>query len=344
MSREKGGGKGKDKKGKVDDEISGGQLLKKPKEYEVKFSFPDPPKLQPPFLTVEQVGFQYPNGPKVFDEISIGIWPDSRVAIVGANGCGKSTLLNLLTGDLDATTGEVRRNPRLRVGRYNQHFVDVLPSDKSPVEYLQQLGQEYDNEAFQQIHHCRQQLGRYGLEGHAHMIPSNKLSGGQKARVVFAGISISTPHMLLFDEPTNHLDIQSIEALSEAIREFKGGVVLVSHDARLIKEAVESHERGEIWVVEQGSVKIFDGDMDDYQEKVLVEMNEIAEAADGKLKLHATEGATTLKIGGKKATMKQTVEVGNEQEAEASISIEVEVDKGEDESESEVDDEDCVDQ
>ncbi|KAJ1489320.1 P-loop containing nucleoside triphosphate hydrolase protein, partial [Baffinella frigidus] len=233
-------GKGKGKGGGGGEEPTGPtQLLKRPREYEVSFSFPDPPELPPPILQINSASFKYENGPRVFSDLNLGVWADSRIAIVGANGCGKSTLLNLLTGDLEATDGEVRINHRLRIGRYNQHTHETIPMDKTPVEYLQRHG----NPAFGASQRCRAQLGRYGLESHAHNIFCDKLSGGQKARVVFAGMGISTPHILILDEPTNHLDIESIQALADAITKYRGGVVLVSHDSRLIQTAIESHEQ-----------------------------------------------------------------------------------------------------
>jgi len=185
----------------------------------------------------------------------------------------------------------VVRNDRLRIGRYTQHFVDTLPLEQTPVSYLQELGSLHDAPPFQAVQRCRAQLGRYGLEAHAHTIPVSKLSGGQKARVVFAGIPISMPHILLFDEPTNHLDIESIEALAEAIAQFKGGVVLVSHDARLIRSSIQSSEQGELWVVGNGTVTPFEGDMDDYTEMVLSQMAQDA-VSDGKIRLQAVEGAS----------------------------------------------------
>ena len=134
---------------------------------------------------------------------------------------GKSTLLNLLIGDLEPTEGELTRNRFLRVGKYSQHFVDILPMDKTPTEYLQN---GYNDLSYQS---ARNLLGKFGLEGHAHQISIRDLSGGQKARVVFANLSLMAPHIMVLDEPTNNLDIESIDALADGLREFKGERIIV---------------------------------------------------------------------------------------------------------------------
>ena len=130
----------------------------------------------------------------------------SRIAIVGNNGVGKSTLLKLLTGEATPTTGSVTRNHRLRMGVYNQHSAEQLGTEESPSERLIRLF----NMPYQEV---RKTLGRYGLSGHAHTIKMKDLSGGQKARVVFAELSLMAPDIVILDEPTNNLDIESIDGI-----------------------------------------------------------------------------------------------------------------------------------
>jgi len=170
------------------------ELIKRPKEYEVKITFPEVNELSRPVIEVNRVHFRYsPKNPVIFDEIDFGIDMDSRLCVVGPNGAGKSTLLKLLTGEITPTTGEVKRNPRLRMGIYNQHFVDRLPMNKTPVQHLRD---RFEEETYQSV---RNRLGKYGLEGHAHEVTMRDLSGGQKARVVFVDLSLSQPHILLLE-------------------------------------------------------------------------------------------------------------------------------------------------
>ncbi|GFY94382.1 general control non-repressible 4 [Actinidia rufa] len=218
-----------------------------------------------------EVSFSYPNREDFrLSDVDVGIDMGTRVAIIGPNGAGKSTLLNLLAGDLVPTVGEVRRSQKLRIGRYSQHFVDLLTMDETPVQYLLRL--HPDQEGLSKQEAVRAKLGKFGLPSHNHLTPIAKLSGGQKARVVFTSISMSKPHILLFDEPTNHLDMQSIDALADALDEFTGGVVLVSHDSRLISRVCDDEERSEIWVVEDGTVRTFPGSFEEYKEELLKEI------------------------------------------------------------------------
>jgi len=240
------------------------KLIERPRDYSVVFSFPEVVPLSPPIMEVRDVNFQYaPTLPWLFRGLNFGLDMNSRVCIVGPNGSGKSTIIKLITNELIPPEGEVRRNPRLRVGVYNQHFVERLPMDEDPVTYLRRL---FNEETYQSV---RNKLGKYGLEGHAHTLPIRDLSGGQKARVVFVELSFMAPHLLFLDEPTNNLDIESIDALCIALREFKGGVVLVSHDARLI-ETTEC----QLWVVENQGLTPWEEGFNNYRQYLLKQLEE----------------------------------------------------------------------
>ncbi|KAI3943561.1 hypothetical protein MKX01_004863 [Papaver californicum] len=238
-------------KGKVDEDEPVAEAPKKWRDYSVEFHFPEPTELTPPLMQLIDVSFSYPNGDDFrLSNVYVGIDMGTRIAILGPNGAGKSTLLNLLAGDLIPTEGEARKSQKMRIGRYSQHFVDLLTIKQEAV---------------------RARLGKFGLPSHNHLTPIVKLSGGQKARVVFTSISMSKPHILLLDEPTNHLDMQSIDALADALDEFTG-VVLVSHDSRLISRVCEDEEKIQIWIVENGTVESFPGTFDEFKEDLQKEI------------------------------------------------------------------------
>ncbi|WCJ42305.1 ATP-binding cassette sub-family F member 1 [Euphorbia peplus] len=254
-------------KGKVDEDEPVAEAPRKWKDYSVQFHFPEPTELTPPLMQLIEVSFSYPNREDFrLSNVDVGIDMGTRVAIVGPNGAGKSTLLNLLAGDLVPSEGECRRSQKLRIGRYSQHFVDLLTMDETPVQYLLRL--HPDQEGLSKQEAVRAKLGKFGLPSHNHLTPIAKLSGGQKSRVVFTSISMSNPHILMLDEPTNHLDMQSIDALADALDEFTGGVVLVSHDSRLISRVCEDEEKSEIWVVEDGTVRKFPGTFEEYKDEL----------------------------------------------------------------------------
>lgn len=258
-------------KGKAEEDDTQIEAPKKWRDYSVEFHFPEPTELTPPLLQLIEVSFSYPNREDFrLSNVDVGIDMGTRVAIVGPNGAGKSTLLNLLAGDLVPTEGEVRRSQKLRIGRYSQHFVDLLTMEETPVSYLLRLHPEQEGLSKQEA--VRAKLGKFGLPSHNHLTPIAKLSGGQKSRVVFTSISMSKPHILLLDEPTNHLDMQSIDALADALDEFSGGVVLVSHDSRLISRVCEDEEKSTIWIVEDGTVRRFDGTFEEYKDELQKEI------------------------------------------------------------------------
>lgn len=255
--------KNRTKMQKQEDEIQPQELLARPKEYFVKFRFPEPPPLQPPVLGLHNVTFAYSGQKPLFVDTDFGIDMSSRVAIVGPNGVGKSTFLKLLVGELTPQQGEARMNHRLRIGRFDQHSGEHLTAEETPSEYLMRLFDlPYEK--------ARKQLGTFGLASHAHTIKMKDLSGGQKARVALAELCLNAPDVLILDEPTNNLDIESIDALAEAINEYTGGVIIVSHDERLIRETSCA-----LYIIEDQTINEVDGDFDDYRKELLESLGEV---------------------------------------------------------------------
>lgn len=272
---------------KVDEVIKKAEdkgITRPDKPYTVKIQFFPVFKLAHPVIEVNEVSFSYPveNGNEgemklLFRRLNFGIGLDTRAVIVGPNGVGKTTLLNLLIGNLKPVSGEIRRNNALRVGYYNQHFVDFLPLDKTPIEYIEGISTLTEDDYCrrgqldvyqknrQQI--IRQFLGSIGLEGRIHNLPIEKLSGGQKARVALVALYVQKPHVIFLDEPTNHLDIESIEGLIEAVNDFNGAIVMVSHDMELI-----TRTNSELWVCRDGGVAPYEGDYDDYVDEIMEEI------------------------------------------------------------------------
>lgn len=216
---------------------------------QLRFHFEDIRKLPPPIIAFNDVAFSYSGKPEdfLYKDLSFGIDMDSRIAIVGQNGTGKSTLLNLITGQLQSVEGAVARHAGLKLAKYSQHSADQLPYNKTPIEHLEAVfKQKFPNK---DVQFWRTQLGRFGISGSHQTAPIAHLSDGLRNRVVFSMLSMDQPHILLLDEPTNHLDMGSIDALALAVKEFEGGVVIVSHDFRLISQVAD-----ELWEVKDRKI------------------------------------------------------------------------------------------
>ena len=224
-----------------------------------EISFPVPEKmLSPPIIAVDDVSVGYDPKKPVLDRVTLRIDTDDRIALLGANGNGKSTLVKLLAGKLAPFSGQITRADKLSVGYFAQHQVDELNLDASPNDHIRKLMPDMPESK------VRARTGAIGFSGKAGDTLVKSLSGGEKARLLLGLATFFGPNMIILDEPTNHLDIDSRAALAEAINEFPGAVIMVSHDRYLIEACADR-----LWVVANQTVTAYDGDLDDYRRMVL---------------------------------------------------------------------------
>jgi ATP-binding cassette subfamily F protein 3 len=233
------------------------------------FMFPEIAELPPPLYSLERVNVGY-DGKAVLKNVTLSLDNDDRVALLGANGNGKSTFIKLLAGALTPISGEVVKSSKLRIGYFSQDLTDELDLAMSPVAAIASKRPEDTPEA------VRRHLGFFGFSRDMALGTIGQLSGGERARLLFAQIALAKPHILLLDEPTNHLDMVSREALIQAINGFPGAVVLVSHDPHLIELTVDR-----FWLVADNRVRTFDGDMADYRSLLLSQKRTPQPADDG---------------------------------------------------------------
>ena len=222
------------------------------------FQFPKPAELAPPIFVLERAAVGYSKDTPILRGLDVRIDMDDRIALLGANGNGKTTFLRLLAGELSPMDGELRRTSKLDVGYFAQDQFDQLDPNITAFQHLLTQMRD-DGEA-----KVRGHLGRFGLEQAKGNTKIGDLSGGEKARLVLATITTKKPHMLLLDEPTNHLDIDAREALVQALNQFEGAVVLVSHDPHLVSLVADR-----LWVIKDGRCAAFDGDVADYRREIL---------------------------------------------------------------------------
>lgn len=219
------------------------------------FRFLPPESLPNPLLKMEKVTAGY--GEKVIlNSVKLNLVPGSRIGLLGRNGAGKSTLIKLLAGELAPQQGEVALAKGIKLGYFAQHQLEYLRADESPLQHLQRQAAPQITE--QQL---RDYLGGFGFQGDKVAEMTGRFSGGEKARLVLALVVWERPNLLLLDEPTNHLDLDMRQALTEALLDYEGALVVVSHDRHLIRATTD-----DLYLVDDGRVDIFDGDLEDYQQ------------------------------------------------------------------------------
>ena len=247
------------------------------------FAFRSPATLPSPLVMIEQASAGYREGEsavEILSKIKLNLVPGSRIGLLGKNGAGKSTLIKLLAGELTALSGNVQLAKGVQLGYFAQHQLDTLRADESALWHMQKIAPEQTE---QQV---RDYLGSFAFHGDKVNQAVKSFSGGEKARLVLALIVWQRPNLLLLDEPTNHLDLDMRQALTEALVDYEGSLVVVSHDRHLLRNTVE-----EFYLVHDKQVEEFKGDLDDYQ-KWLTEQNSqlISKSHD---EIEATENATS---------------------------------------------------
>lgn len=222
-----------------------------------RFAFPSPEELSPPIIRIESGAVGYDETP-VLKRLNLRIDQDDRIALLGKNGQGKSTLSKLLSDRLPLMDGKMTRSAKLRIGYFAQHQVDELHVDETPLDHLRRERPDHTPGQLRSI------LAGFGLGADQAETEVARLSGGQKARLSLLLATLDAPHLLILDEPTNHLDIESREALVEALTDYSGAVILVSHDMHLLSMSADR-----LWLVADGTVQPYEGDLEAYRSALL---------------------------------------------------------------------------
>ena len=224
----------------------------------LSFDFPSPDELKPPLVTLDLASVGYTEGNPILERLNLRIDPDDRIALLGRNGNGKTTLARLLAAQLTPMEGQMSSSGKMRVGYFTQYQVEELDGDDTPLEHMTHQMKGANPGA------VRAQLGRFGFSGAKATTKVGKLSGGERARLALALITRDAPHMLILDEPTNHLDVDAREALVQALNEYEGTVVLVSHDRHMLELTADR-----LVLVDGGTATEFSGTIEDYTDFIL---------------------------------------------------------------------------
>jgi ATP-binding cassette, subfamily F, member 3 len=227
-------------------------------EHTAPFRIPSPERpLAPPLVRLEGAAVGY-GGPPVLRKLDLRLDIDDRIGLLGVNGAGKSTFAKLLAGALPLASGEMRRDRRLKVGWFHQHQIEALDPKDTPIEIIQRARPELTESQ------RRSQLASFGITVSKAMTKVADLSGGERARLLLNLVAMDAPHLLILDEPTNHLDIDSRRALLDALNDYEGAVILITHDRSLMELVADR-----LWLTADGTITPFDGDLEDYARFVI---------------------------------------------------------------------------
>jgi len=254
------------------------------------FQFNSSKELSPPLITIDQGSVGY-DGKAVLKNLNLRLDQDDRIALLGANGEGKSTLSKLIADRIKLIDGKFDKSNKLKVGFFAQHQLDELVKGETPIQHMMRL------KSSEPIHKLRARLGAAGIDTNVADTKVELLSGGQKARLLMVIAAIEDPHILILDEPTNHLDIESREALVLALNQFKGAVILVSHDSHLVEMVSDR-----LWLVQDGQVNPFHGDMNEYKKMLLSNKSEkkLLQSKMGRLEINIDKKNETSNLNLKK--------------------------------------------
>jgi len=222
------------------------------------FDFPSPDKLRPPLITLEGASAGYAPDKPVLSRVTLRLDPEDRIALLGPNGNGKTTLARLLSGRLPPSAGTLSASAKIKIGFFTQHQVEELEAEDTPLQHMTRAMPDA------KPGQVRGQLGRFGFSGDMAVQRVGSLSGGERARLALALITREAPHMMILDEPTNHLDVDAREALVQALNEYGGAVVIVSHDRHLVEMTADR-----LILVADGTAKDYPDSLDDYRDMVL---------------------------------------------------------------------------
>ena len=231
--------------------LAGTEAVRAEREFRIEFA--PPPKLPFSLIRLNHVEAGYGNEAVILHDVGFGLEAGDRIGLLGPNGAGKTTLVRTLVGDLPPVAGERSAHPDLRIGYFAQHTVESLHEGQSPIDHFRELSPDSPTQAFRDF------LGKWNFPGDRAFEVVDGFSGGERARLALALIAWQQPNVLLLDEPTNHLDLEMREALAEALSDFEGAIVMVSHDRHLIGLVCDT-----FWRVADGVVEPFNGDLDAY--------------------------------------------------------------------------------
>lgn len=246
----------------------------------LSFDFPDPAELRSPMITLDQAAVGYGEAPPILRRLNFRIEADDRIALLGRNGNGKTTLARLLASQLSPAEGEMNSPGRLKVGYFTQYQVEELAGEDTPLDLMNRAMEGQSQGAI------RAQLGRFGFSGSRAQTRVDRLSGGERARLALALITRDAPHLLILDEPTNHLDVDAREALIQALNDYSGAVILISHDRHMVELTADR-----LVLVDGGTAREYAGSMDDYIDFVLGRKQSKGGRGGGVEKPHGPRGA-----------------------------------------------------